>query len=285
MPLGGLPKRILTHAHCTIGWGSQVGTHVRRWRRRGETDARATALLRRSETRTGGGGYAGRRVVTRVRGWELVLHSCLHKGACVASGDLGVQHVRATSGCDMCGGSAQAGVTGCATICVVTPQAPKPSTLSPKPEPCAGGRHWVCNMCGMNNPVDPDYYCNLDAQVTSQTRTSEWGISYTRCETYAPFYVSRRLTTALSYPTPPVVRRGHHHTPPRLCRCPTTVVHPITPHQRPLHIRQYWTAGAKTRHTPSVARPTKLSLHTATPRPRAFLLRSTTLPSGRPLHR
>eukprot|EP00281_Chroomonas_sp_CCMP1168_P026138 CAMPEP_0206231294 /NCGR_PEP_ID=MMETSP0047_2-20121206/10758_1 /ASSEMBLY_ACC=CAM_ASM_000192 /TAXON_ID=195065 /ORGANISM="Chroomonas mesostigmatica_cf, Strain CCMP1168" /LENGTH=922 /DNA_ID=CAMNT_0053654859 /DNA_START=29 /DNA_END=2799 /DNA_ORIENTATION=- len=27
-----------------------------------------------------------------------------------------------------------------------------------------GGRHWTCNMCGMNNGVESDYFCTLDAQ-------------------------------------------------------------------------------------------------------------------------
>lgn len=28
-----------------------------------------------------------------------------------------------------------------------------------------GGRHWTCNMCGMNNGVESDFFCTLDAQV------------------------------------------------------------------------------------------------------------------------
>jgi len=27
-----------------------------------------------------------------------------------------------------------------------------------------GGRHWVCNLCGMMNGVEPDFFCTLDAQ-------------------------------------------------------------------------------------------------------------------------
>uniref|UniRef100_A0A7S0W6H9 Protein transport protein SEC24 n=1 Tax=Hemiselmis tepida TaxID=464990 RepID=A0A7S0W6H9_9CRYP len=26
-----------------------------------------------------------------------------------------------------------------------------------------GGRHWSCNLCGMSNAVEPDYFCTLDA--------------------------------------------------------------------------------------------------------------------------